>query len=582
MPTKEQLESALMNAHKAGDTAAATQLANALKGGAYDKPQEVTVEPELQPMKLTSDLDQEVLQGLTFGFADEIEAGMAATLAKFLDGHDFDTAYNDIVTDIRAKRDKFTSEHPALSTAAQVVGGVASGGAGIAKAASKLAPAGSGAAQRIAAGSGTGAIEGAIAGAGTADGEDMIESAKQGALLGAGLGFAGGTMAHGFAKRSEFKDELAELFKSDPQNTKLAKYMQTGAGKLAKDKIATETIRQGYDEGVVAAIKGSSGADKAKMRKMLSILERGKGNARFAALNRPSDVVGDSIKQRLRYVQKVNRQAGMKIKAASEGLKGKSVDFEPAVMEFLGELDEVGVKFNPLKGSVSFTGSDFEKIPGAERAIKNILNRMRNTNPPDAYDVHRLKKFIDNHVEFGKTSDGSVGQAERILKKLRHNMDAALDGKFKAYDAANSTFAQTKGALDDIQKAAGTSIDFNSENLDKSLGVLSRRLMSNVQSRGQLLDSIKVLDDVTAANGATFNDDIVTQALFADELNSVFGASAKTSLQGELEKGLKAGARAATGDHVGAGLSYVSKKWNDIKGVNQEQQIKTMKALLAR
>ena len=415
-----------------------------------------------------------------------------------------------------------------------------------------------------------------------ADGEGVVEGAKDGATAGFLLGMAGGSIAHGFTKRSELKDEITNLFKTDTQNTKLAKYMQTGAGKIQKDKAAINTIKQGYDESVVAAIKGSSGEDRVKMRKMLSILERGKGNARFAALNRPSDVVGDSIKSRVKFIEKTNRQAGMQVSAASKGLKGKSVDFEPAVMDFLGELDEIGVKFNPLNGSVSFKGSDFEKIPGAERAIKNILDRMRNTRPPDAFDVHRLKKFIDNHVEFGKVTDGSVGQAERILKKLRHNMDTALDGKFKAYDAANTKFSQTKSALDDIQKAAGSTIDFNSNNLDKSLGVLSRRLMSNVQSRGRLLDSIKVLDDVSAANGAVFKDDIITQALFADELNGVFGAAAKTSLQGEGEKILKGGARAAAGDPVGAGLSYIGHKWDQAKGVTPENAIKTMKELLAR
>lgn len=39
MPTKQQLESALRNAHNAGDTAAAKKLANALKAGQYDQPE---------------------------------------------------------------------------------------------------------------------------------------------------------------------------------------------------------------------------------------------------------------------------------------------------------------------------------------------------------------------------------------------------------------------------------------------------------------------------------------------------------------------------------------------------------------
>ena len=44
MPTKSQLETALVNAHKAGDTQSATILANALKAGEWDEAQEVEQE----------------------------------------------------------------------------------------------------------------------------------------------------------------------------------------------------------------------------------------------------------------------------------------------------------------------------------------------------------------------------------------------------------------------------------------------------------------------------------------------------------------------------------------------------------
>lgn len=51
MPTKQQLESALRNAHNAGDTAAAKKLANALKAGQYDQPETTpTASAETQPV----------------------------------------------------------------------------------------------------------------------------------------------------------------------------------------------------------------------------------------------------------------------------------------------------------------------------------------------------------------------------------------------------------------------------------------------------------------------------------------------------------------------------------------------------
>lgn len=582
MPTREQLESALMNADKVGDIQAARMLANALKNGEFDE----ATKPEAEPQTKTNDsyglnLAREALQGLTFGFSDEAGAGLAALAASLTSDAKFSDAYNDIIKNVRGEQNAFREENPISSAGAQLVGGIASGGAGLAKAANALAPVGSSIAKSALVGSGAGAIEGGIAGAGFAD-EDKLEGAKTGTLIGAGTGFVGGGLGGYFSKRSALKDELANLFENDGQNIKLAKYIKDGTGKIKTDRLAQHVVKQGYDEAVVAAIKGSGKADKAKMRRMLATLERGKENAKFAALNRPSDVVGDSVAQRIKYIERVNSLAGKRVKAASQRLKGQDVDFQPAVNELLGDLDELGVKFDPSSGAINFTGSDFEALSGAEGAIKRVLERMRTGGKPDAYDVHRLKKYIDNNVEFGRSEGGAIGQAERVIKRLRRNMDTALDGKFKAYDEANTTFSKTKEALDAIQKAAGASIEFDSPNLNKSLGVLSRRLMSNVQSRTRLLDSIQMLEDVAAANGAKFDDDIITQALFADELNSVFGAAARTSLQGEGEKVARHAARAANGSVVDMGLEAAGKAYDSVRGVNDEQAIKTMKALLNR
>ncbi len=60
MPTKEKLESALRNAHKAGDVAAARVFANALKNGQYDQPE--PAEPaQAQPKNTMQELDEAFL-----------------------------------------------------------------------------------------------------------------------------------------------------------------------------------------------------------------------------------------------------------------------------------------------------------------------------------------------------------------------------------------------------------------------------------------------------------------------------------------------------------------------------------------
>ena len=76
-------------------------------------------------------------------------------------------------------------------------------------------------------------------------------------------------------------------------DARTAKFNLTDSGKIEVDPFAKESIKQGFDKGVVADIKSASAATRQKMRNMVNIMERGLNNSRFSALNRASDVVGD-------------------------------------------------------------------------------------------------------------------------------------------------------------------------------------------------------------------------------------------------------------------------------------------------
>ena len=186
-------------------------------------------------------------------------------------------------------------------------------------------------------------------------------------------------------------DPIVSKLKQKTGDVDTAKVKLSGE-KVVKDKPAVEVIRQGMDEGVVAAVKAASPSDHKVMLQMVDTLEQGTKNARYAALHRPSDAAGASLSRRVSHVLKTNRDAGSNLDKVAKTLKGQQVDFSPAVDKFLGSLDEMGVKFN--NGKLNFAGSDIEKLKGPQRILKNIVDRMLNTKTPDAYDVHRLKRFI--------------------------------------------------------------------------------------------------------------------------------------------------------------------------------------------
>ena len=66
-------------------------------------------------------------------------------------------------------------------------------------------------------------------------------------------------------KPTPLQESLANKISSGSSDKKFVKLITDGAGKIRKDKVAVETLKQGFDEGVIAAIKGSSKKDKSNM-----------------------------------------------------------------------------------------------------------------------------------------------------------------------------------------------------------------------------------------------------------------------------------------------------------------------------
>lgn len=364
---------------------------------------------------------------------------------------------------------------------------------------------------------------------------------------------------------------------------KLIKSIDDGAPKVVKDKIAIKSIKQGFDAGVVAAIKGSTQADKSKMLKMVDIMEKGKKNKNFAVLNRPADVAGDTLMDRFRSISKANKEAGAELNNVAKSLKKEKVDQSPAVNQFIDDLDEIGVSLDDSLNPI-FQGSNIEGVTAAENVIRKIVKRMKETKAPNAFDVHRLKKFIDEQVTFGKNAEGLAGTTEYILKDLRRNLDGILDKKFAEYNRVNTVYSETRGAIDAFQDVAGKKTNLSGVNADKAVGTLMRRVMSNAQSRVRLLDSINEIEETARKHGggkqlkiegqALGKDDLLTQILFVDELDAVFGPVARTSFQGQIKQAVIP--RTATDIGVKAAEKIIEKA----RGINETEALKAIKQLL--
>lgn len=86
--------------------------------------------------KLTG-ITQSALQGLTFGSSDELQGLASGLYAKFAEGKDFNTAYNETVNAIRSDLKSFREQEPLYAYGSEIAGSLPTailGGAGLAKA----------------------------------------------------------------------------------------------------------------------------------------------------------------------------------------------------------------------------------------------------------------------------------------------------------------------------------------------------------------------------------------------------------------------------------------------------------------
>lgn len=428
------------------------------------------------------------------------------------------------------------------------------------------------------------------------------------------LSFAGGQVAAqappAVARASDFMpvskkaQTINQLVQEGSGNVQRAMYqLSPYTGSAVVDDSAKYAEKQGFAPELIAMVQSFNRDTKNKAAQMLDIVAQGKDNMRYAADNRPLNIIGNSVLNRIKVVREANRVAAVRLDDVAKGLKGESVDVSPAINDFIANIQDMGIQIDPATMKMNFQGSDIEKLRGPQKILQNMVDRLLNTKTPDAYDVHRVKRFIDEQVSYGKSQGGLTGRAEGIVKSLRHGLDSILDSQFPSYNQVNTQYAETRGVLDGVQDIAGKKFDADDASAALTMGSLARRFMSNAQSNGYLRDAISDLDAVArkyiqpgtdivpykpiqSRSGVTpamlENDDLIGLAQFSDQLDKMFGTHAGTSLRGDVDKGVEAGIEAATGQMTipGALMKGGKLAYQKLRRINADNQIKAMRELL--
>ena len=397
-------------------------------------------------------------------------------------------------------------------------------------------------------------------------------------------------------KKKEIGQRLAHQQQIGGDDLRLAGYKLSDKGRTVNDaawtKYANKAKDAGFDEGALATLKNASRADKDRMLTMVDDMETAIFDKKKALRTRPGNRVGEVLKERIKSLSDIKNEAGSQLDDVARSLKTEQADFTPAIDSFIKKLDEMGVKIGDDL-TPDFKYSDIEGLDSAEKAIARVIKRLKKDVPgeaPSAYDMHRLKRYIDNNVSYDKSGDGLLGQVENIVKDLRHDIDNVLDTKFPEYNSVNTQYADSINALNSLQSSVGKRLDFNSKYADSALGQELRKLTSNYKSRNDLMESMDIVEDTLKKYGKQFDSDIDSLVVFNNMIDEAFDPIAGRSLRGEVGKANIDAARklaeAARGQKTVLGMGADAAAWAGKKAFKPDRskeiegQLKTLRELL--
>lgn len=350
----------------------------------------------------------------------------------------------------------------------------------------------------------------------------------------------------------------------------------TGANKVkvVREKAVQIAKQQGIDDTDIEFINSMKSPDRVKAQKMVELAQKASTDKR--SLERPIDVVGDSMVERIKFIQGQNKKSGQAVNEVAKTLRGKAVDATPISQQADSLIDDLGIMRGP-EGRLDFSNSVFKNTPTLQKKLAKFLNEVP-TGQADAYDVHIFKKSIDELVDYGVQGEGLKGNSQRILKSLRATADDVLDNTFEEYNKANTDFRITKEVLDEVDSLFGKKVGVGKERG----GQLLRSVFSNNTQRPRVLSLVDALENTSKAYGKQFDDNLIDQALFSEILEDIYGTQATTSLQGQTARAIRGTQKVMAGlrDPLKGAGELIATGAEKSLGISAENKKKVLSALL--
>lgn len=375
------------------------------------------------------------------------------------------------------------------------------------------------------------------------------------------------------------KDKLIAGARDDA----LAPFNLSRIGAVQDDIIANEALRQGFQRGDVQAAKTASNATKVGMRDMLKKTRQIKANSSLANEFRPTDVIGTSVLKRFTHIRESANTARLELdNIAKTRLEFVAINADGVRNNFLSEMDrlDVGVDTSTIPPKLDFEGSLISKDRTSQRVIKDVVDLLSEPRAPDALRAHKLKRQLDNLIDFRKKAVGGLTEAGRnVAKSIRKSLNDSIREVSDEYAAVNDILSESIGTLDEFQRVLGPSIDVFKEGAEKAIGQDLKGLISNRKSRVRLENSVNSLDKTAKNLGGQFDDDVADLVSFAEVLDDKFGVIAKGGFKGQAASAFKQAAEGREGIKA-AVIERGAEAVEKARGINEQNAFKAMQELL--
>ncbi len=427
MPTKAQIEAALVNADAAGDVDAARALANALKRGQYDDAADWRGRAGA------------VLKGATLGLGERASAGLAAGAAA-LGGADFGEAYSDIRRAELERQQSYADANPGESFGLELAGGVLTGGMTGAKAIPALA----GRMSKGAATAAVGAAQGGVYGAATAkEGEALKGGLIGGAVGGVAAPIAGRVVDLAGKGVGALAVGARNAIRETPDA--VANRVIRTVGDLTPDEAAARYASGGsqytlmdVDEniaGLARAARDKGGSFKRQAAATLEARQMGSGERLKDAAQQATGARADDFRATVSQI-KADREA----KA--------SPLYEQAWQEGAAHLQAMGQATGKVGPSDAW--ASLLDRPAIKAAIRNGVTIAKDLgdDPKDNVmkTLHYAKMALDARIEPLMRS-GAKTKARSLLQAKRELLDL-MDSVSPSYKQARDIFAGDSALLD--------------------------------------------------------------------------------------------------------------------------------------